>query len=50
MIASKRAKVHEVVLPKDNEEDFEMLPDHIKEGITAYFVSNFDEVRRICFK
>jgi len=49
MIASKRAKVKEVILPKDNEEDFEMLPEHIKEGITPYFVSTFDEVRKICF-
>ncbi|MCP3888631.1 MAG: endopeptidase La [Desulfobulbaceae bacterium] len=50
MIASKRAKVREVVLPKDNQEDFELLPDHIKEGITPYFVSSFEEVIRICFK
>jgi len=50
MIASKRAKVQEVLLPKDNQEDFELLPDHIKEGITPHFVSTFDEVKRICFK
>jgi ATP-dependent Lon protease len=50
MIASQRAKVKEVLLPKDNQEDFEMLPPHIKEGITPYFVSTFEEVRRICFK
>jgi ATP-dependent Lon protease len=50
MIASKRAKVQEVILPKDNQEDFELLPDHIKEGINPYFVSTFDEVKRICFK
>ncbi len=50
MIASQRAKVQEVLLPKDNQEDFEMLPDHIKEGITPHFVSTFDEVRKICFK
>ncbi len=50
MIASKRAKVQEVILPKENQEDFEMLPDHIKAGITPYFVSTFDEVKRICFK
>lgn len=49
MIASKRVKVNEVILPKDNQEDFEMLPDHIKAGITPYFVSTFDEVKRICF-
>ena len=50
MIASKRAKVKEVLLPKDNQEDFELLPEHIKEGITAHFVSNFDEVKKLCFK
>ena len=50
MIASKRAKVKEVLLPKDNEEDFEMLPDHIKAGITPHFVSTFDEVVKFCFK
>ncbi|MGB3209390.1 MAG: endopeptidase La [Desulforhopalus sp.] len=50
MIASKRAKVQEVILPKDNQEDFESLPDHIKAGITPYFVATFDEVKNICFK
>jgi ATP-dependent Lon protease len=50
MIASQRAKVQEVLLPKDNQEDFELLPDHIKEGITPHFVSTFEEVKRICFK
>ncbi len=50
MIASKRAKVQEVILPKENQEDFEMLPEHIKAGITPHFVSSFDEVKRICFK
>lgn len=50
MIASKRVKVKEVVLPKANQEDFELLPDHIKDGITPHFVSTFDEVKRICFK
>ena len=49
-IAAKRAKVQEVILPKDNQEDFEMLPDHIREGLSAHFVSTFDEVKRICFK
>lgn len=49
MIASKRAKVKEILLPKDNQEDFELLPEHIKAGITAHFVSNFADVQKICF-
>jgi ATP-dependent Lon protease len=49
IIASKRAKIKKVILPKENQEDFEMLPDHIKEGITPYFVSTFKDVLKICF-
>lgn len=49
MIASRRSKITRVILPKDNQEDFEMLPDHIKEGLTAHFVSTFEEVLKICF-
>jgi ATP-dependent Lon protease len=49
VIAAKRVKVTRVILPKENEPDFEELPDHVKEGVTAHFVSDFDEVLRIAF-
>ena len=49
IIAAKRAKVKQVLLPKDNKEDFELLPDHIKEGIEAQFVGTCKEVLKICF-
>ncbi|WP_136808551.1 endopeptidase La [Desulfosediminicola flagellatus] len=49
IIAAKRSDVKQVLLPKENEGDFELLPDHIKEGIDAHFVSSFDEVLKICF-
>ncbi len=49
IIAAKRAKVQQVLLPKDNKEDFELLPDHIKEGIEAQFVGTCKEVLKICF-
>lgn len=49
IIASKRASVREVILPKDNQEDFELLPDHIKKDISAHFVATFEEVKKICF-
>lgn len=49
IIAAKRAKVKQVLLPKDNKEDFELLPDHIKEGIDAQFVGTCKEVLKICF-
>jgi len=49
MIACRRSKVKEVILPKDNKEDFELLPDHIKEDITPHFVSTFEDVLKVCF-
>jgi ATP-dependent Lon protease len=48
VIAAKRAKVRDLVLPKANEPDFERLPPEIKKGLAAHFVSTFDEVIRLC--
>lgn len=49
IIAAKRAKMQQVILPAENKEDFEMLDDVIRKGITAFFVKTFDDVRKICF-
>ena len=49
IIAAKRAKVQHVILPEDNREDFDMLPEQVKEGITPYFVRTFQDVLKICF-
>ncbi|CAG34859.1 endopeptidase La [Desulfotalea psychrophila] len=50
MIAARRAHVKQVILPKENEEDFDMLPDYIKEDLSAKFVETFEDVLKICFK
>jgi ATP-dependent Lon protease len=50
IIAATRAKVARVLLPKENQEDFELLPKHIREGITPHFVATFNDVLKICFK
>jgi ATP-dependent Lon protease len=49
VIATKRAKLKQVILPEENKEDFDLLPDHIREGITARFVKTFQDVLTICF-
>jgi ATP-dependent Lon protease len=49
VIAAKRVKVTRVILPKENEPDFEELPDHVKEGVTPHFVSELDEVLKVGF-
>jgi ATP-dependent Lon protease len=48
-IAARRVKVFELIFPAENRKDFEELPDYIKEGVTAHFVSNFDEVLDIAW-
>lgn len=49
IIAAKRAKVKQVILPFDNKDDFDLLPDHIQEGIQPFFVKTFNDVKKICF-
>jgi ATP-dependent Lon protease len=49
IIAAARAKLGHVILPKENQEDFDLLPKHVREGITAHFVTTFHDVLKICF-
>jgi len=49
VIAATRAKVKQVILPENNREDFELLPDHVREGVSAHFVKTFADVQKICF-
>jgi len=49
IIAAKRSDVKTVLLPKENQGDFDLLSEHVKEGITPHFVSDFHEVLKICF-
>ena len=48
-IAARRVKVFELIFPADNKKDFEELPEYLREGITAHFVSQFEEVVKIAF-
>ncbi len=49
IIASTRSKIKKVILPFENKEDFDLLPDHIKEGVTPFFVKTFKDVLKVCF-
>lgn len=48
-IAARRNKVKEIIFPEENRKDFDELPPHIRSGMKAYFVRQFDEVVKICF-
>lgn len=44
VIAARRNKVMELILPTANKGDFEELPDYLKADMTAHFVSHYRDV------
>jgi ATP-dependent Lon protease len=50
VIAAKRAGLKELILPADNQGDFEEIPDHIRKGIKVHFAKHFNEVSELLFR
>ncbi len=50
VIAARRAKVMELILPEANRGDFEELPDYIRAGMTVHFAKHYRDVVAIVFK
>jgi len=48
-IAARRSGLTTLIFPEGNRKDFEELPDYLKEGLTAHFVSDFNSVARLAF-
>jgi ATP-dependent Lon protease len=44
VIAARRSKVMELILPHANRRDFEELPDYLREGINVHFARTYREV------
>ena len=49
VIAARRMKIMELILPAANQRDFEELPDHIKNGITVHFAKKYGDVEKAVF-
>jgi ATP-dependent Lon protease len=49
VIAARRAKISELILPAANRGDFDELPAHIRKGIKAHFASHYRDVAKIVF-
>ncbi|RJP80307.1 MAG: endopeptidase La [Candidatus Zixiibacteriota bacterium] len=47
LVAARRARLKNVLLPKANQKDLEEVPQHLKEQIQFHFVDNVDEAIRI---
>jgi ATP-dependent Lon protease len=49
LLAAKRQKIRQVILPAANRRDYEEVPEYIRRGIEAHFVRHFDEVAALLF-
>ncbi len=44
VVAAKRNKIRDIIIPAANEKDLEEIPEHVKKGITFHPVSRMEEV------
>jgi len=49
VIAARRVKIRNLILPEANRGDFEELPDYITKGIKVNFVSHYEQVLKFIF-
>ncbi|WP_116369082.1 endopeptidase La [Parahaliea mediterranea] len=49
VIAARRSRIMELILPHPNKRDFEELPDYLREGITVHFARTYREVFEYVF-
>ena len=50
VVAAKRDKIKELVLPEANRSDFEELPDYLSAGLKVNFAAHYDDVFRVVFR
>lgn len=50
VIAARRSKIMELILPHANRRDFEELPEYLSEGINVHFARNYREVFEYVFQ
>jgi ATP-dependent Lon protease len=49
IIAARRSKIMELILPLGNRRDFDELPDYLREGLNVHFARNYREVFEFVF-
>ena len=50
VIAARRSKIMELILPHANRRDFEELPEYLREGINVHFARTFRDVFECVFQ
>ena len=49
LIAAKRSKIRNVILPKANQPDYEELPAHVMKGLRVHWAESFGDVAELVF-
>lgn len=49
VIAARRTRIQELVLPAANQSDFEELPDYLREGLTVHYAKTYRDVFEVVF-
>ncbi|WP_226503254.1 MULTISPECIES: endopeptidase La [Pseudomonas] len=49
VIAARRQKINELILPEANRGNFDELPDYLKAGMTVHFAKRFADVAKVLF-
>ncbi|WP_417539081.1 endopeptidase La [Marinobacter sp.] len=49
VIAARRQKISNLILPEANRGDYDELPDYLKEGLTVNFARHYNDVFQVCF-
>ncbi len=49
LIAARRSKVNVLIFPKENQRDYDELPEYLKKGLEVHFVEHYDDVFKIAF-
>lgn len=49
VIAARRMRIMELIIPDANRKDFEELPEHIQDGMTIHFAKHYKDVVNVIF-
>lgn len=49
VIAARRVGIKNLIMPAENQRDFDELPDYLKTGLNVNFAKHFDEVVKLIF-
>lgn len=49
IMAARRAGITCVIMPTNNQRDFDEIPEYLKEGLEVHYAENYDKVFEVAF-